>query len=622
MVLSLTRIRVFLPIFFALSLLGSGAATLNEFGYQLLKVNGKSALGQRPLLIILADYQGGQSWAHGATYYDDLIFNQSRTQNVVGYFLEQSNGRFTWQRAGLVRVSLTDLSLRPDNPKGIAAILSAALSSGFNFAAYDVNHDGIVTHDELHMIVFDNFEQTGGATRWGNPSGQDLPADIRVSGVSVGLRSRVSALDHQANFSTVCHELSHPLGTLDLYGAPGLCVGYQLTLMSCTIDKVPDGTNICHLDPWHKLALGWIEPRILSTREFGTAALQAQQMLRPDGSILLYDPARNPLGPLEYFLLEFRSPRSANGSGYDANVASRGLAIWHVQLLGNGFPAVTTGISQSVFPGETGWKWCPKCQGLYLASIFNTSVCPAGGNHSTVGDVSVYVLHKDNPSAPGQSDWRWCTKCKGLFYGPHQAESACPAGGSHDATGSGDYTLPLNVDIPPGQPGWRWCSKCRGLSFGPNEAQSVCPLGGHHDGSQSGNFTLGQDLADNAVLAEGSPTQLHGSSNLWGSNQITPRFYWLDGSLSPFRLHVHPIPESADEIIVTWWNDDPVWVDFRNNSFQNGTFEAPYAAVATGMFYAPPGGTVRIKAGNYAESLTITKRVRIDSYNGPAIIGR
>ena len=59
------------------------AQTLEDFGYGRLKVNGKEALGARPLLVILTEHAESPALAHDRDYYDNLIFN---------YFAKEDNG--------------------------------------------------------------------------------------------------------------------------------------------------------------------------------------------------------------------------------------------------------------------------------------------------------------------------------------------------------------------------------------------------------------------------------------------------------------------------------------------------------------------------------------------------
>ncbi|HEY3115204.1 MAG TPA: M23 family metallopeptidase [Chloroflexota bacterium] len=132
-------------------------------------------------------------------------------------------------------------------------------------------------------------------------------------------------------------------------------------------------------------------------------------------------------------------------------------------------------------PGQHGWRWCQKCQGLWLEHA--GSRCPAGGEHH-VG-TGEYMLWKMRGET-SQQHWRWCQKCQGLFFGDNPA-SVCPTGDGHQV-GSGNYILVHDMADAPGQPGWRWCQKCQGLFYGGNPG-SVCPAGdGHHVGS--GNYTL------------------------------------------------------------------------------------------------------------------------------------
>jgi hypothetical protein len=71
--------------------------------------------------------------------------------------------------------------------------------------------------------------------------------------------------------------------------------------------------------------------------------------------------------------------------------------------------------------------------------------------------------------------------------------SRCPVKGEHDYTGSGNYRLLKDIDVPiPGvavQDNWRWCKKCQGLAFA-GASPSRCPVEGEHDHTGSGNYTL------------------------------------------------------------------------------------------------------------------------------------
>jgi len=125
--------------------------------------------------------------------------------------------------------------------------------------------------------------------------------------------------------------------------------------------------------------------------------------------------------------------------------------------------------------GQTNWRWCHKCQGMYFGGSATQGVCPAGGQHDHTGSGN-YDLAHDWAAAPGQSNWNWCNKCQGLHFGG--SPGVCPAGGAHSTAGSGDYKLVMNAWETPAQTNWLWCNKCQGLHYG--GSPGVCPAGGTH----------------------------------------------------------------------------------------------------------------------------------------------
>ena len=74
-----------------------------------------------------------------------------------------------------------------------------------------------------------------------------------------------------------------------------------------------------HLDPWHKVKLGWVNPRVVKAS--ATYPLQASERF-PDVCIL-HDPAH---GQHEYFMVENRYPPGSLEKAFPG----KGLAIWHI----------------------------------------------------------------------------------------------------------------------------------------------------------------------------------------------------------------------------------------------------------------------------------------------------
>jgi hypothetical protein len=150
---------------------------------------------------------------------------------------------------------------------------------------------------------------------------------------------------------------------------------------------------------------------------------------------------------------------------------------------------------QSIGPAsQKGWRWCPKCQGLFF-SLSGASKCPADGEmHSDAG--GGYFL-ADASVPHGQKDWAFCNKCKGLFFAGTPVAGTpggtCPVDHkTHSGTSSGNYRLDLDQGIEAADiyaPGWRYCNKCQGLFFALH-GSSHCPADGSHSDSGGHYFMI------------------------------------------------------------------------------------------------------------------------------------
>lgn len=286
------------------------------------------ASGRRPLLLIELKDPAKPAGKHDAAYYDKLLFGTTGN-TVSGYYTANSSGRFGWTKAGILGpYSVDKLDKLTEDQVGQTAIRLAAEKGKFNFAAFDANKDGTVDGKELCIVVVNNLGTEAGAGRGVSPVKVGSPAVT----VAVG---NIVHMNPQAGFATWNHEICHHLGAVDAYGPwdPKLFkLNNNLTLMAGTITGTLDDPMIFHLDPWHKMQFGWESPRLFDATRPGSATLDAQQTGGPatmtaKRPLLLYDPAR---GPNEFFLIEFRSS-TFKGGGYDKNVASTGVIVWHVK---------------------------------------------------------------------------------------------------------------------------------------------------------------------------------------------------------------------------------------------------------------------------------------------------
>jgi M6 family metalloprotease-like protein len=616
-----TRFTVFLLIAALAALLlwpmagRADVPMLEDFGYtNLASVHKLQA--ERRLLVVIAQFEDG-TMAHTKDWYDHFIFDPTnQPRSVNGYFQEVSNGRFRWTHAGTVEIVVPAIDRYPTFLVGAGGNVPLAdklyssnlvhrtmISGQVSFPQYDANTNGVVTADELTIVIISNDGGVGS-----RPTGP-----VQPPGSSVRWESNVALQDQRGDFATVCHELAHQLGALDLYS--GGCDNWALTLMSCTGGTPPEDPSICHLDPWHKLQFGWTEPRIAVLPDGGLASIRAARRGSVDAPVILYDPdpARS---PGEFFLLEYR-----DAGGYDANVAGNGLVIWHIRHDGNKMPLWLTDVAMT---GNTqpDWSYCMNCKGLYYAAGA-PSVCPAGGPHLPLPGVGDYRLSYNNPAAPGQSNWRFCSKCGGMYFGQNQGASVCPKGGTHSGI-SYDYVLNnSSTNYPYETPGWKWCSKCQGIFYGPEVTSSLCPAGSPHDGSLSGSYGLAQRMRRYTLAARAAPDLAYGGYNVWTNGTTTPELQWYDGGNTHIRVKVHPFSAGADSITVEWLGDLDTWVDFNFVGFPEvGTFDAPYNTFAEGVSNVSRGATLRIKTGHSPVTTSVGKPMRIEAYGGPVTLGR
>jgi M6 family metalloprotease-like protein len=271
---------------------------------------------------------------------------------LVGYYRDLSGGKFGFRRAGFVGPLNAPVKGKSAADIARLAIAAAAREGHFNFAAFDVNHDGRLSPNELAVLVIVNAPH-GQSHRYGN--------GLQIPGQRVTFASTDGVVAEGGGFSVIGHELFHGLGGIDLYGPWGQCydVNRLMTVMAATGDGgVADSEQIIHLDPWHKMLVGWIEPRLVAIGQTGKAQLAAQHIplnAEPERKrpLLFYDEKK---GKSEFFLLEYRTPYRL---GYDQAVATSGLVIWHVAYGADGQPAKRASER-------------PNCKGIFVpvASVF------------------------------------------------------------------------------------------------------------------------------------------------------------------------------------------------------------------------------------------------------------
>jgi M6 family metalloprotease-like protein len=295
-----------------------------SFGFGRMTVKGKPALGERPLLLIRATMPDSPIvFEHDAAYYDDIVFGRA-VRNVSGFFAEQSHQLFAWKRAGSIAITTDPGYMKLSTEAWLANLYSQPM--GIDLAPYDTNHDGRITAEELVILVVTNKSTNHGGVRWIN---NQLDGCATPAGSSVAVCAPSAVVGEDSPFIGYVHELTHMLGGEDLYDS-----GYYNAALSTMGLSMVGATY--GLDPWHKMQLGWVRPRIREIHDPGAAEslvsprLSTASGITDESPILFYDATR---GTSEYFLAEYRMPNAAT---YDADVNGYyhnglGVAVWFVK---------------------------------------------------------------------------------------------------------------------------------------------------------------------------------------------------------------------------------------------------------------------------------------------------
>lgn len=333
--------------------------------------------GAAKIMVVAKDYQDVRL-RHSLEQLNSLIFD-TPNHNVKSYFEEISGGKFSLVSGGMVgplrfeddrstsaneaMYNCTAWANPEREPAKIAALRRlcpgyqpyeggrtyakavfrkdiAQIDRQVDFRQFDNNQDGKIDSSELVVAIFRAAPNIATVDRSRFPAGRSGGGIARYMGHYGGCIpvdgieycAPVVDLGEGVNLMTIAHEVFHAIGTSvsgnDIY--PG---NSAASLMAATISNFEDDQKTYHLDAWHKMRVGWVEPHI---KVIGRGVPPSSMTLKaPDirsrnsayAPIIFFNPVR---GTREMFLAEARLRK-----GYDSGTSDTGVAVWYAKVNSN-----------------------------------------------------------------------------------------------------------------------------------------------------------------------------------------------------------------------------------------------------------------------------------------------
>jgi immune inhibitor A len=294
---------------------------------------------QQYLLTVLVDYSD-IGFNYSDSSFQSRIYGSSGS--VKDFFMDNSYGAFTIaapvenygsSNDGIIHIKRArahpnqgdDRNTSRQEAREIVALTDAYV----NYANYDANGDGVVSPDELSiMIILAGYETSYGAppspSVWGHA--MNFASSLTLDGVDLQLYTMFGERheNHQATIGVMCHELGHlMLGLPDLYDTDDSSAGIgDWGLMGSGEWNYAggfSGNSPAHLGAWSKVATNLTVPQDIDSSQ--SAVILAKADSNESARRIWIDKYKL----REYFLVENRQK-----SGYDAGLPGSGLLIWHV----------------------------------------------------------------------------------------------------------------------------------------------------------------------------------------------------------------------------------------------------------------------------------------------------
>jgi M6 family metalloprotease-like protein len=362
-----------------------------------------SGTGTVKNLVILLRFSnhgpGGQNRSLPSIADVDKIMNEpgghpslAPTGSVRDHYLEDSYGQLTINSTVSVWVDVPDSeSYYANNNSGLTSRTWDLITDGLNivdasidFSQFDNDGDGVI--DAITFLHSGYGAEWGGTDSYGTSYTDrmwshkwSIPTWTSAEGVTVSEYNISPGLwgtsgSGPGRIGVVAHELGHFFGLPDLYDTDGSSNGNGNWCLMAAGSWGFDGSQQypSHMGAWAKAKMGWLLPQAILPGNHSVPRVEDTP------SVYKVD---NGYPPGEYLLVENRA-----AWGFDAQLPTEGLAIWHVDETKGSFGSNNPNTDEG-YSGQSGWPGNGKHYRIALLQADNDYDLERDNNRGDSGDL-------------------------------------------------------------------------------------------------------------------------------------------------------------------------------------------------------------------------------------------